>query len=180
MDIFKRIASILLAALVLTSCSSGVVYEEPAVIHEEVIEISTDTFPETVTDQTDIDEDGYYYDVEHVVLYLDTYGELPHNFVTKDEARAAGWDGGSVEDVLPDMAIGGDYFSDFDDNIPDVEGVKCYECDIDTHNYKNRGSRRLIYTTDGRYYYSHDHYESFIEIFVENGEIIWDEEEAAA
>ena len=26
----------------------------------------------------------YYYDVENVVLYLDTYGELPENYMTKE------------------------------------------------------------------------------------------------
>jgi len=180
MSIFKRILAIILAVLVLTSCSSGVVYEEPAVIYEEPTEISenttetgTETFPETVTVENRIDEDGYYYDVEHVVLYLETYGELPHNYITKDEAKAAGWDGGSVEDVLPDMAMGGDYFVDFEDQLPNTEGVKYYECDIDTHNYKNRGSRRLVYSTDGHYYYTHDHYDSFSEVYVENGEVIW-------
>ena len=41
-----------------------------------------------------VGEHTYYYDVDHVVLYLDTYGHLPENYITKDEARALGWEGG--------------------------------------------------------------------------------------
>ena len=43
-----------------------------------------------VSETTDtVGEHTYYYDVDHVVLYLDTYGHLPENYITKDEARAA-------------------------------------------------------------------------------------------
>ena len=42
-----------------------------------------------VSETTDtVGEHTYYYDVDHVVLYLDTYGHLPENYITKDEARA--------------------------------------------------------------------------------------------
>lgn len=39
------------------------------------------------------DQEGYYYDLENVVLYLSAYGELPPNYITKAEARELGWEG---------------------------------------------------------------------------------------
>ena len=59
-----------------------------------------------VSETTDtVGEHTYYYDVDHVVLYLDTYGHLPENYITKDEARALGWEGGSVEVYQEGAAI---------------------------------------------------------------------------
>lgn len=117
-----------------------------------------------------IDPEQYYYDLESVVLYLETYGELPLNYITKDEAKKRGWEGGSVEDYYPDAAIGGDYFGNFEKKLPTGKGIKYTECDLDTHGYKNRGSRRLIYSNDGRYFYTRDHYETFKEVLItDNG-----------
>lgn len=116
-------------------------------------------------------EASAYYDVEHVVLYLEEYHELPYNYITKEEAQNMGWEGGSVETVLPDAAIGGDHFGNFEGSLPERNDY--FECDIDTHGYKNRGSRRLIYTLDGTYYYTRDHYEHFSEVTVdENHQVI--------
>ena len=117
-------------------------------------------------DESAIDPEAYYYDLESVVLYLETYGELPLNYITKDEAKKRGWEGGSVEDYIPDAAIGGDYFGNFEKQLPAEKGVKYTECDLDTHGYKNRGSRRLIFSNDGRYFYTRDHYETFKEVII--------------
>ena len=53
--------------------------------------------PEVTQTADTVGEHGYYYDAEHVVLYLDAYGHLPENYITKSDARALGWEGGSVE-----------------------------------------------------------------------------------
>ena len=117
---------------------------------------------------------GYYYDVENVVLYLEAYGELPPNYITKAEARELGWQGGSVEDYLEGAAIGGDYFGNYEGLLPKANGRKYTECDIDTDGYSSRGSRRLIFSNDGLYFYTSDHYESFREVKVtEDHEVIW-------
>ena len=107
-----------------------------------------------------------YYDLQNVVLYLDLYGKLPDNYITKDEARKLGWEGGSVEDYLKDAAIGGDHFGNYEGILPQMGKNAYQECDIDTHGYKNRGSRRLIYTKDGNYYYSDNHYKSFRQVIL--------------
>lgn len=114
-----------------------------------------------------IDEDGWYYSAEEVSLYLYTYGELPDNYITKDEAEDLGWTGGSVEQYAPGYAIGGDYFGNYEGLLPKEKGRTYYECDIDTDGYHSRGSRRIVYSNDGLIYYSDDHYESFVLLYGE-------------
>ena len=143
--------------------------EEADKPEDEPFEEPDDTAPENVPD-----EDGYYYDVENVVLYLHYYGRLPGNYITKKEAEALGWSGGSVERYKKDAAIGGDRFGNYEGSLPKEKGRTYTECDIDTLGYKNRGSRRLIFSSDGLYFYTSDHYESFTELYVEDGMVIWD------
>ncbi len=117
---------------------------------------------------------AYYYDVENVVLYLEVYGELPPNYITKHEARELGWNGGSVEDYLEGAAIGGDSFGNREGLLPEAPGRHYYECDIDTDGYGSRGARRLIFSRDGLYFYTKDHYEHFAEVTVtDEYEVIW-------
>lgn len=118
--------------------------------------------------------DGYYYDVENVVLYLEEYGELPPNYITKKEAEALGWSGGSVEDYKEGAAIGGDRFGNYEELLPEADGRKYTECDIDTDGYPSRGSRRLVFSNDGLYFYTSDHYETFSEVTAtKDGDVIW-------
>ena len=123
-------------------------------------------------DLNQLDEDGYYYDVESVVLYLDTYDHLPGNYITKSEAKALGWEGGSVEDYMEGGAIGGDRFGNREGILPDNFYT---ECDIDTDGESSRGAKRLVFTDDGQYYYTEDHYDSFTEIIIVDGEIEYGE-----
>ena len=44
-----------------------------------------------------IDEDASYTTKDDVALYIHTYGHLPDNFITKKDAQALGWPGGSLE-----------------------------------------------------------------------------------
>ena len=90
--------------------------------------------------------EGYYYDLENVVLYLDAYGELPVNFITKEEARSLGWEGGSVEDYLEGAAIGGDRFYNREGLLPEDT---YWECDLNTLGKDERGEERLVFTDDG-------------------------------
>ncbi len=108
-----------------------------------------------------IDEDGRYFDKENVALYIHTYGKLPKNFITKDEAGKLGWEGGSVEKYAPGCAIGGDRFGNYEGQLPKAKGRTYTECDIDTDGYHSRGSRRIVFSNDGLIYYTHDHYETF-------------------
>lgn len=132
-----------------------------------------DSQEETVNNNLPV-QGNYYYDVVNVVLYLEIYGELPPNYITKSEAQALGWEGGSVEKYKEGAAIGGDYFGNREGLLPAADGRSYTECDIDTHGYKSRGSRRLLFSNDGLYFYTSDHYESFSEVTVtDNYEVIW-------
>lgn len=115
-------------------------------------------------------EGGYYYDLENVVLYLYYYGELPDNYITKRKARALGWEGGSVEEYLEGAAIGGDTFGNREGLLPDGDYT---ECDLNTLGADARGAERLVFSDDGRYYHTEDHYANFTEVWVEDGEVIW-------
>lgn len=129
-----------------------------------------------------LDKSGSYYTLEDVVLYLDEYGELPANYLTKREARSLGWTGGSIEQFRKGAAIGGDVFGNRERQLPNPGRAVYRECDIDTDGYHSRGSRRLIYTDDGDgsdgcapYYYTPDHYETFSEVSVADGKVTVDE-----
>ena len=114
-------------------------------------------------------EGEYYYDLENVVLYLYYYDELPDNYITKKEARSLGWDGGTPERYLEGSAIGGDTFGNREGLLPEGDYT---ECDLNTLGKDSRGAERLVFSDDGRYYHTEDHYESFTEVWIENGEVV--------
>ena len=116
---------------------------------------------ETVTTSAVIEKDGTYTTKEDVALYIYTYGELPANFITKKQAQALGWTGGSLEPYAPGMCIGGDRFGNYEGLLPKKKGRTWTECDIDTLGKNSRGAKRIIFSNDGLIYYTGDHYESF-------------------
>ena len=103
--------------------------------------------------------DGIYTTKEDVALYIHTYGCLPQNFMTKDEARDLGWNGGGLEEYAPGMCIGGDHFGNYEGLLPEDRDYT--ECDIDTLFADDRGAKRIVFSDDGLIYYTEDHYESF-------------------
>lgn len=111
-------------------------------------------------------EGAYYYDLENVALYLELYGALPDNYVTKREARALGWSGGSVERYREGAAIGGDRFGNREGQLPAAKGRTYTECDLNTDGSNSRGAERLVFSSDGLYFYTGDHYEHFTEYIV--------------
>lgn len=111
--------------------------------------------------QYSVEKNGSYDSKEDVAEYLSIYKRLPKNYITKKEARKLGWHGGPVEKYAPGKAIGGDRFGNREKKLPEKTGRKYYECDIDTLGRKNRGARRIIYSSDGLIYYTKDHYKSY-------------------
>ena len=112
--------------------------------------------------QETIDERGTYTTKEDVALYIHTYGKLPENFITKKQARKLGWEGGYLEPYAPGKCIGGDVFTNIQECLP--EG-NYRECDIDTLGRKKRGAKRLVFSDDGRIYYTSDHYKTFTQLY---------------
>lgn len=118
-----------------------------------------------------VEENGSYTSKEEVALYLHQYGRLPSNFITKKEAEALGWkqkqgEAGQLHAVAPGMSIGGDKFGNYEGLLPEKDGRKYYECDI---NYVkgNRGAERIIYSNDGLIFYTGDHYKTFEQLYPE-------------
>ena len=132
-------------------------------ISQEIEESTADTASTPYA----IDEHGSYTTKEDVALYLHTYGKLPHNFMTKSEARTLGWTGGSLEAYAPGMCIGGDRFGNYEGRLPEASGRVYRECDIDTLGAKSRGAKRIVYSNDGLIYYTDDHYETFTLLYGE-------------
>ena len=107
------------------------------------------------------DEDGWYDSRDDVARYLMEYGTLPQNYITKAEARALGWEGGSLEAYMPGASIGGDIFGNYEGSLPEKEGRTYTECDINTAGADERGSERIVFSNDGLIFYTADHYETF-------------------
>lgn len=129
---------------------------------EETVE--TDKSLEVLEESNEptISEDGTYTSKDEVAAYIHEYGHLPSNFITKKEARNLGWvsSEGNLWEVAPGMSIGGDYFGNYEGNLPEAKGRDYYECDIDTDG-SYRGAKRIVFSDDGLIYYTEDHYETF-------------------
>lgn len=106
-------------------------------------------------------EDGSYTTKDDVALYIHLYGHLPPNFITKKEAEALGWEGGSLEPYAPGKCIGGNRFGNYEGLLPEADGRSYTECDIDTLGADRRGAKRIVFSNDGLIYFTEDHYESF-------------------
>ena len=139
------------------------VIEEVLQPEEEALPLEVVQTPEEAEPEAPpvIAQDGSYTSKEDVALYIHTYGTLPGNFITKDEARDLGWEGGGLEDYAPGMCIGGDRFGNYEGLLPKESGRKYTECDIDTMGADSRGPKRIVFSNDGLIYYTEDHYESF-------------------
>jgi guanyl-specific ribonuclease Sa len=133
--------------------------DEPAAQTEQPSQTEPTAEPQAT--QAAIDEAGSYTTKEDVGLYLHTYGHLPENFITKSEARALGWSGGGLDGYADGKCIGGDRFGNNESLLPEANGRKYYECDIDTLHADDRGPKRIVFSNDGLIYYSGDHYDSF-------------------
>lgn len=139
--------------------------ETPA---EKPAEIPVETPTEKPAEETEesLDENGRYTSPEDVARYIHTYGKLPCNYISKDDARALGWDSkaGNLWDVTDEMSIGGDRFGNYEGALPDAKDRSWKECDV---NYEGgyRGSERLLYSNDGLIFYTNDHYETFTQLY---------------
>lgn len=112
-------------------------------------------------DEPELPEDGIYSSKEDVAKYIHLYGHLPSNYITKKEAEALGWSGGSLEPYAPGKCIGGNRFGNYEGLLPKKDGRVYTECDIDTLGADKRGAKRIVFSNDGLIYYTEDHYESF-------------------
>nr|WP_249383992.1 ribonuclease domain-containing protein [Chitinivorax sp. B] len=88
---------------------------------------------------------------------------LPPKFVTKQQAKEAGWRPGKSlwsAPALQGKSIGGDRFGNREGRLP---RGKWREADLDYQGGK-RGAKRLLYSPDGQRQVTVDHYETFTEV----------------
>ena len=113
-----------------------------------------------------VEESGTYTSKDEVAAYIHEFGHLPSNYISKTEARKAGWvaNKGNLDEVLPGMSIGGSEFYNDEDLLPDAPGRTWTECDI---NYEGgyRGAERIVFSNDGLIFYTNDHYKSFEQLY---------------
>ena len=117
-------------------------------------------------DKPEVTEESLAMDAaQELADYIDEHGELPENYITKKEAQARGWK--STYRYVSDLGKGicvCDYFGNYERQLPVVKGRKYYEADC----YYQSGPRngyRLIYSTDGHYWFTGNHYNTFTELF---------------
>ena len=165
--------SLLLAFGTLTGCAGqiGIIggEDEPTAI------ITSDS-----TSAVSVTEDGQYDSKDEVSAYLTEYGHLPSNYITKKQAHALGWQGGSLEPYAPGCSIGGDRFGNYEGSLPQEKGRTWTECDIG-YDGGYRGGERIVFSNDGLIYYTADHYATFDEVEVDDSGMLDDgfEQEAS-
>ena len=146
------------------------------IIDDEVVEVAkkkkkTTPSPEPQaqdSQKTDliVEEDGTYTSKDEVALYIHTYGHLPSNFITKNEARDLGWvsSKGNLDEVAPGKSIGGDRYGNYEGNLPSKDGRTYKECDIDFDG-SYRDAKRIVFSNDGLIFYTEDHYQTFEQLY---------------
>jgi ribonuclease T1 len=115
--------------------------------------------PNAVVSQLDTQQ------LTQVLGSLNQSARLPDGFVTKQHARAAGWQPGTPlwkMAALKGKSIGGDRFGNFERRLPRGEWR---EADLNYRGSK-RGAQRLVFEPrrDGRRFVTVDHYETFNEV----------------
>ena len=177
MKIIKKFSAALLALLLLMSlcaCGQAEVSGRPETVQEparqeilapedvdESPKVPEDPGETETSEAPPLDEEGTYTSKQDVALYIHFYGHLPQNFITKKDAEKLGWPGGSLEPYAPGMCIGGSRFGNYEGLLPEAEGRRYTECDIDTLGAEKRGAKRIVFSNDGLIYYTEDHYKTF-------------------
>lgn len=100
---------------------------------------------------------------KYIIPYLKKNNHLPNYYITKNEARKLGWkpEKGNLCEVIPNKVIGGDYFNNRQQKLPNKKGRKWFEADLN-YTCGNRGTDRVIFSNDGLIFVTYDHYKSFI------------------
>ena len=111
--------------------------------------------------QSQVEEWEHYTAWQDVSAYLMTYGHLPENYMTMEEARELGFS--SKKDNMNQVAwgygIGGGRYENREGLLPAGQWL---QCDVDMKNGK-RGNHRLVWNEE-KVYLSEDRLKSFVEI----------------
>lgn len=113
-----------------------------------------------------VEEDETYTSMEEVAVYIHTYGHLPSNYITSEEAKELGYSESqaNLASVAPGKSIGGDAYDNAEKMIPVKDGLTYQQCDINSEDGV-RTDERLVYGSDGTIYYTPDLFETFQQIY---------------
>ena len=140
---------------------------QPVSFADDKLEASI-SIEDTIDDDnsSEISEDKTYTSKEEVAAYIHRYKKLPSNYISKKEAEDKGWIAKECNlwEVCPGKSIGGSSFGNYENKLPQKDGRKYYECDID-YDGGYRNAKRIIYSNDGMIYYTEDHYETFEKLY---------------
>ena len=167
--LFALAALLLAGLLVLTGCGQQETALSGAPAPTEFLTVVTAEpagAPEAEVTDPPAEEAGPITEPQAIADYLFEHGKLPENFITKEEAQDLGWDSSRnyVSDVAPGKSIGGDRFGNYEGQLPKAKVRKFFECDANYTGGK-RGAERIVYSSDGRVWYTKDHYGTFEELF---------------
>ena len=168
---FRRLLALTLALLMALGALSLARAEDWRDLLRKAYGLTEETEPQPTPDgqeETGVEFQMPVTEPQQIVNYLAIYGELPENFITKKEAQALGWDSRSnyVGQVAPGKSIGGDRLGNYEGLLPSKKGRTWYECDAN-YSGKRRGPERVLFSSDGLYYYTDDHYQTFTQMYPE-------------
>ncbi len=97
--------------------------------------------------------------------WIKYYGKLPDYYVSREEAKTLGWrrKKANFGEVSPGKMLFGGIYKNKNGHLPTASGRTWYEADI---NYKSgkRNKSRILFSNDGLFFVTYDHYETFYEI----------------
>lgn len=101
------------------------------------------------------------------VAALQATGKLPERYIAKRPAERRGWKpNADLCRTAPGQAIGGDTFNNREKRLPIAPQRRWREADLD-YACGARGVKRLLWSSDGLFFVTLDHYESFIRVPVQ-------------
>ena len=159
-------AMLLAVILLLTGCGLAPLAEPGTPTEALTLVTASPAGARTQETEAPAEQAGPVIEPQEIADYLFEHGELPENFISKEEAQALGWDSSRnyVSDVAPGKSLGGEYFGNYEGRLPKAKGRVFHACDC-RYTGGKRGAERIVYSSDGRIWYTPDHYETFTELF---------------
>ena len=91
-------------------------------------------------------------------------GSLPEYYIYIDDLRALGWKKAKAPaKYAPGKMVFGGFYRNDDGHLPDAPNRIWYEADLNYYSGRRNG-HRLVWSNDGLFFVTYDHYESFIEV----------------
>ena len=95
------------------------------------------------------------------------YGRLPDYYITKKELISLGWERGEPpKRYAPGKMVFGGVYENRNGHLPMAAGRIWYEADLNYYEGRRNG-HRLLFSNDGLFFVTYDHYKTFYELMGE-------------